>query len=163
MSQLRVPPGARTRSTSPLAQPSHKDCVSQIESSPRAIGADNPHTPPSLPGTHNVHMKVVGMSPAAHTHLHGHGLLKGKASSPVPKPRMVESFLDACFFCRRPLGHGKDIFMYRGDAAFCTEECRLRQISCDQKCSISASQITTSDGGVGDPKSTRITPPTGAF
>lgn len=60
------------------------------------------------------------------------------------KQEAAESFLQACFYCKRRLKPGRDIYMYRGDAAFCTEECRLWQISCDEgqdsMCSVSASQ-----------------------
>ncbi|XP_071696204.1 FCS-Like Zinc finger 1-like [Rutidosis leptorrhynchoides] len=52
-------------------------------------------------------------------------------------------FLDACFRCKKPLGSNRDIFMYRGDTPFCTEECRSQQIELDEskekKRSLSAS------------------------
>ncbi|XAR70583.1 hypothetical protein NMG60_11027486 [Bertholletia excelsa] len=41
-------------------------------------------------------------------------------------------FLDACFLCQKPLGQNKDIFMYRGDTPFCSEECRQEQIDMDE-------------------------------
>nr|GMD79738.1 FCS-Like Zinc finger 2-like [Ipomoea batatas] len=40
-------------------------------------------------------------------------------------------FLDSCFLCRKPLGN-RDIFMYRGDTPFCSEECRQEQIEMDE-------------------------------
>ncbi|CAH9134185.1 unnamed protein product [Cuscuta epithymum] len=40
-------------------------------------------------------------------------------------------FLDSCFLCRKPLGN-RDIFMYRGDIPFCSEECRQEQIDMDE-------------------------------
>ncbi|KAH9305945.1 hypothetical protein KI387_010349, partial [Taxus chinensis] len=42
-------------------------------------------------------------------------------------------FLSACYLCRRQLRHGKDIYMYRGDKAFCSVECRYQQIVSDEK------------------------------
>ncbi|MCE2054980.1 hypothetical protein HAX54_041737 [Datura stramonium] len=52
-------------------------------------------------------------------------------------------FLDACFLCNKPLGHNRDIFMYRGDTPFCSEECRQEQIEMDEakekKLNVSAS------------------------
>ncbi|KAJ7559850.1 hypothetical protein O6H91_04G103500 [Diphasiastrum complanatum] len=42
-------------------------------------------------------------------------------------------FLEACYFCKRRLSHGLDIYMYRGDQAFCTEECRHEQILLDER------------------------------
>lgn len=36
------------------------------------------------------------------------------------------SFLSVCFHCKRNLGQGKDIYMYRGERAFCSNECRYQ-------------------------------------
>ncbi|XP_062147207.1 FCS-Like Zinc finger 2 [Alnus glutinosa] len=41
-------------------------------------------------------------------------------------------FLEACFLCKKPLGDNRDIFMYRGDTPFCSEECRQMQIETDE-------------------------------
>ncbi|OAY75373.1 hypothetical protein ACMD2_01908 [Ananas comosus] len=41
-------------------------------------------------------------------------------------------FLDACFLCKKPLEGNRDIFMYRGDMPFCSEECRQVQIERDE-------------------------------
>ncbi|XP_020085433.1 uncharacterized protein LOC109708200 [Ananas comosus] len=41
-------------------------------------------------------------------------------------------FLDACFLCKKPLAGHLDIFMYRGDLPFCSEECRQQQIEADE-------------------------------
>ncbi|GLJ13601.1 hypothetical protein SUGI_0216120 [Cryptomeria japonica] len=41
-------------------------------------------------------------------------------------------FLYACYLCRQKLSHQKDIFMYGGDKAFCSEECRYQQIASDE-------------------------------
>lgn len=41
-------------------------------------------------------------------------------------------FLEACFLCKKPLGGNRDIFMYRGDTPFCSEECREDQIEIDE-------------------------------
>ncbi|OIT28081.1 PREDICTED: protein MARD1-like [Nicotiana attenuata] len=46
-------------------------------------------------------------------------------------------FLSSCHLCQKKL-HGKDIYMYRGEKAFCSTECRYRQIAIDEhkeKCS----------------------------
>lgn len=42
------------------------------------------------------------------------------------------SFLDACALCQRAFAPGKDIFMYRGDQAFCSMECRGERIKRDE-------------------------------
>ncbi|KAG8376333.1 hypothetical protein BUALT_Bualt09G0052300 [Buddleja alternifolia] len=44
----------------------------------------------------------------------------------------IADFLSSCFLCQKML-HGLDIFMYRGEKAFCSTECRHRQISIDEK------------------------------
>ncbi|KAK4748512.1 hypothetical protein SAY87_015098 [Trapa incisa] len=77
--------------------------------------------------------------------------------SPVPppfSPRFYDArfedrhlhqphFLESCFLCKKRLGNNRDIFMYRGDMAFCSEECRQEQIDMDaakeKKSSLSSS------------------------
>ncbi|KAI3912367.1 hypothetical protein MKX01_038429 [Papaver californicum] len=44
----------------------------------------------------------------------------------------TSDFLSSCFLCRKKL-HGKDIFMYRGEKAFCSSECRHTQIVSDER------------------------------
>ncbi|XP_048131978.1 FCS-Like Zinc finger 3-like [Rhodamnia argentea] len=41
-------------------------------------------------------------------------------------------FLQSCFLCNKRLGFNSDIFMYRGDTAFCSKECRQEQIEMDE-------------------------------
>ncbi|KAL1547913.1 FCS-Like Zinc finger 14-like [Salvia divinorum] len=41
-------------------------------------------------------------------------------------------FLNSCVMCEKKL-HGLDVFMYRGDKAFCSAECRCKQISMDEQ------------------------------
>ncbi|KAK3040333.1 hypothetical protein RJ639_026738 [Escallonia herrerae] len=51
-------------------------------------------------------------------------------------------FLSSCHLCHKKL-HGKDIYMYRGEKAYCSAECRSRQIANDErkeKCSSEASR-----------------------
>ncbi|KAH7291978.1 hypothetical protein KP509_29G044600 [Ceratopteris richardii] len=42
-------------------------------------------------------------------------------------------FLDMCYLCSKALGHGRDVFIYRGDRAFCSVECRHLQIMADER------------------------------
>ncbi|XP_073290424.1 uncharacterized protein [Primulina huaijiensis] len=44
----------------------------------------------------------------------------------------TSDFLTSCFLCKKFL-HGLDIFMYRGEKAFCSAECRCKQISIDEQ------------------------------
>nr|GMD73017.1 DUF581 domain-containing protein [Ipomoea batatas] len=41
-------------------------------------------------------------------------------------------FLEECFFCRRSIARNCNVFMYRS-CAFCSDECRDRQISIDDR------------------------------
>ncbi|GAB4842161.1 hypothetical protein Ancab_012119 [Ancistrocladus abbreviatus] len=42
-------------------------------------------------------------------------------------------FLTYCYGCGKKLDHGEDIYMYRSDRAFCSEECREQEIMFDEK------------------------------
>ncbi|KAF8027269.1 hypothetical protein BT93_E0241 [Corymbia citriodora subsp. variegata] len=41
-------------------------------------------------------------------------------------------FLETCFLCQKRLGSNRDIFMYRGELAFCSEDCRQEQIELEE-------------------------------
>ncbi|XP_074559967.1 FCS-Like Zinc finger 5-like [Curcuma longa] len=43
------------------------------------------------------------------------------------------SFLERCGLCRRKLQEGHDIYMYRGDQGFCSEECRRQRMFMDEE------------------------------
>lgn len=61
----------------------------------------------------------------------------------------TSGFLSSCHLCNKRL-HGRDIFMYRGEKAFCSPECRSRQIGMDEKkekyCSSEAESKSPSSG-----------------
>ncbi|CAH8313187.1 unnamed protein product [Eruca vesicaria subsp. sativa] len=44
-----------------------------------------------------------------------------------------DDFLRTCSLCNRILCHRRDIYMYRGDNAFCSLECREKQIMLDER------------------------------
>jgi len=44
----------------------------------------------------------------------------------------ASGFLSSCHACHRQLGHANDIFIYRGDKAFCSDECRYREMLFDE-------------------------------
>nr|XP_043620537.1 FCS-Like Zinc finger 14-like [Erigeron canadensis] len=58
---------------------------------------------------------------------------------------LPSGFLSSCHWCNKRL-HGKDIYMYRGDKAFCSPECRSRQISLDDRPEKCCSSQATSNG-----------------
>ncbi|KAG9459788.1 hypothetical protein H6P81_004296 [Aristolochia fimbriata] len=49
-------------------------------------------------------------------------------------PRVVGNFLQACRLCKKKLSPEKDVYMYRGDQAFCSVDCRCEQILLDEMC-----------------------------
>ncbi|KAG5006015.1 hypothetical protein AAZX31_09G042200 [Glycine max] len=53
-----------------------------------------------------------------------------------PFQEAAAKFLDQCFLCRKRLLPGKDIYMYKGDRAFCSVECRCKQIFMDEEESV---------------------------
>ncbi|XP_062091187.1 FCS-Like Zinc finger 13-like [Humulus lupulus] len=54
--------------------------------------------------------------------------ISGEENSSFP----TSDFLSCCHLCRKKL-HGKDIYMYRGEKAFCSSECRSSQILNDER------------------------------
>ncbi|XP_051117927.1 FCS-Like Zinc finger 3-like [Andrographis paniculata] len=42
-------------------------------------------------------------------------------------------FLTSCSLCNRRLSPGRDIYMYRGNSAFCSIECREQQMNEDER------------------------------
>ena len=52
-------------------------------------------------------------------------------------------FLNSCYLCRKKL-HGQDIFIYRGEKAFCSTECRSSHIANDERKERCRSKFSTS-------------------
>ncbi|CAI9763899.1 unnamed protein product [Fraxinus pennsylvanica] len=80
------------------------------------------------------------------------------AVSPRPLRRNSEDFIEtahflrACSLCKHRLIPGRDIYMYRGDSAFCSSECRQQQMTQDErkeKCSMVSKKdaASTATGG----------------
>ncbi|CAD6252825.1 unnamed protein product [Miscanthus lutarioriparius] len=55
------------------------------------------------------------------------------------------SFLQRCFLCQRELTEGMDIYMYRGDRAFCSESCLCRHMTEDDSSAIDSGRVTAPD------------------
>ncbi|CAD5180459.1 unnamed protein product [Musa acuminata subsp. malaccensis] len=51
----------------------------------------------------------------------------------LPKGLPWLALLKKCCLCRRELSPANDVYMYRGDKGFCSEECRSRQILLDER------------------------------
>ncbi|XP_043691128.1 FCS-Like Zinc finger 8-like [Telopea speciosissima] len=43
-----------------------------------------------------------------------------------------ENFLSFCYTCKKDLGQGKDIYIYRGEKGFCSRECRYQEMMFDE-------------------------------
>ncbi|KAJ6847421.1 uncharacterized protein M6B38_277960 [Iris pallida] len=57
----------------------------------------------------------------------------------------IAPFLKNCGLCSRRLRPGKDIYMYRGEIAFCSLECREQQIMNDERIEKRALTVTKSE------------------
>ncbi|XP_052164270.1 uncharacterized protein LOC127781363 [Oryza glaberrima] len=93
---------------------------------------------------------VVGLQIIVHSqhhhgrHAHAHAHAASVVLKQMVRPRAAAaaaagrhgavscSFLKACSLCRRELSPTKDVYMYRGDQGFCSEECRWQQIAVDE-------------------------------
>lgn len=72
-------------------------------------------------GSYVVSSRVYSASPSNH----------GGAENLAAVPFQNADFLSSCHLCQKKL-HGLDIFMYRGEKAFCSTECRYKQIASDE-------------------------------
>jgi hypothetical protein len=59
--------------------------------------------------------------------------------------------MDACALCAKPLVHENDIFMYRGDTPFCSDECRHKQMRLDTACERNAARKLRPYSSVAEP------------
>ncbi|WVZ86889.1 hypothetical protein U9M48_033604 [Paspalum notatum var. saurae] len=59
--------------------------------------------------------------------------------------------LDACALCSKRLARNSDIFMYKGDTPFCSQECRYEQMQID---ALRVRQAARSAGGRQQPSGT---------
>ncbi|VFQ70154.1 unnamed protein product [Cuscuta campestris] len=58
------------------------------------------------------------------------------------------NFLRTCGLCNRRLVPCRDIFMYRGDTAFCSQECREQKILQDERKEKSINKVKSGKNGV---------------
>lgn len=102
-------------------------CDQAMEGIDRKSSA-NGHANNPFFGDYPNHELGVGVWAGQGNHILGHKPVQVKLDAVRPV-----GFLDVCFCCRRRLRHERDIFIYRGDTAFCSEECRHRQILSDER------------------------------
>jgi len=73
------------------------------------------------------------------------------------------AFLRSCGLCNRRLGPGRDTFMYRGDTAFCSLECRQQHMTIEEwkeKCALAVAAPPAAAPPAADP--VVVVPPAGA-
>ncbi|GKV48577.1 hypothetical protein SLEP1_g55377 [Rubroshorea leprosula] len=83
----------------------------------------NPQTPPSI------NSAVSLFSTESEVYI-------PKGLSAVPEAATengTENFLERCFLCKKRLNHNNEVYMYGIFQAFCTPECRVKQIDIDSK------------------------------
>ncbi|CAN6300603.1 unnamed protein product [Urochloa humidicola] len=137
--------------TSPLDRASprgwrHRDAVGAVglgilaalETQPAAAAVPRVSAPVSIARRARLEVSELGCSGRCATSLCGGGSSSaGRPGSPSAATGggaaafRVAEFLSCCDMCRRPLD-GKDIFMYRGERAFCSMECRYHAIVSDE-------------------------------
>ncbi|KAF8034816.1 hypothetical protein BT93_C0977 [Corymbia citriodora subsp. variegata] len=59
-------------------------------------------------------------------------VLPGAKSSETPALYSHDDFLSFCCTCKKPLPEGEDIYIYRGEKAFCSVECRSKEVLSDE-------------------------------
>ncbi|KAL4558754.1 hypothetical protein LXL04_036956 [Taraxacum kok-saghyz] len=65
------------------------------------------------------------------THIYDNCVVESYCGFRVGSEAPLESFVSFCNTCKKKLGEGSDIFMYRGEKAFCSEECRCHEMVLD--------------------------------
>ncbi|XP_011071604.1 protein MARD1-like [Sesamum indicum] len=58
---------------------------------------------------------------------------ENRSLSDQPLSYPSERFLSFCYNCKKNLGHGKDIYMYRVEKAFCSSECRYKEMMLEEE------------------------------
>ncbi|KAG0516205.1 hypothetical protein BDA96_10G342200 [Sorghum bicolor] len=56
----------------------------------------------------------------------------GGAGDAVARRRRRLHYLESCYLCKQSIACDRDVFMYKGDAAFCSEDCRDDQMDMDE-------------------------------
>ncbi|GFQ03408.1 hypothetical protein PHJA_002484600 [Phtheirospermum japonicum] len=129
--------------------------------SPQVIRKGSMIKPPSNPCS-----PTTPKSPYYYNNNNINGFLKMKN---ISNSTSVCGFLEYCFLCNQKLLPGKDIYMYKGDKGFCSEECRCRQIFMDEEetnnatngctreynCSLAATSHSTASSSSSSPSSSR--------
>ncbi|CDP01422.1 unnamed protein product [Coffea canephora] len=102
---------------------------------PASLDPQNPITS----GDHGVPEGHVMVGPSAYDHrltapmLLSPRYFRRDPSADHHQPLETANFLRTCGLCNRRLAPGRDIYMYRGDSAFCSQECREQRMKQDER------------------------------
>ncbi|CAK7353422.1 unnamed protein product [Dovyalis caffra] len=81
------------------------------------------------------------------------GLPQAVTCSKIPCSFPSKDFLSFCYYCNKKLDEGKDIYIYRGEKAFCSLSCRSEEIMIDEEMENSTNKssedLPTSSNGEG--------------
>lgn len=88
--------------------------------------------PSSDQNPHDVHHHPMPVPHNNYSALVSPRNLRNQSARDLPHPS-TDHFLRTCGLCKRRLAPGRDIYMYRGDTAFCSSECREKQIKEDER------------------------------
>ncbi|PRQ48845.1 putative Zf-FLZ domain-containing protein [Rosa chinensis] len=109
-------------------EPTENPSMMDVHASSTEVGPDGPvnynQSPNSL-GYHEQHRFLAMLSPRTNSSNHR----RNSASDLVE----TAHFLRTCGLCKRSLASGRDLYMYRGDTAFCSLECREQQMKQDER------------------------------
>ncbi|XP_058770901.1 FCS-Like Zinc finger 8-like [Vicia villosa] len=67
------------------------------------------------------------------THIFDNCVVGSYSSVPNSPHSFSLNFLSFCYTCKTHLQHTKDIFIYRGEKAFCSQECRNQEMMLDEE------------------------------
>ncbi|XP_030948473.1 FCS-Like Zinc finger 8-like [Quercus robur] len=65
------------------------------------------------------------------THIFDNCIVETYCSLPDEPNSMLENFLSFCYTCKKNLEQTKDIYIYRGEKAFCSRKCRYQEMLLD--------------------------------
>lgn len=102
----------------------------------------------AAPEPHPAWMRHMGPAAAGSTRNSPRGTLR-RNSCDYAAEASTASFLKTCGLCQRRLAPGRDIFMYRGEIAYCSVECRQQQMNQDElreKCALKSMSQPPSSG-----------------
>ncbi|WOK99875.1 hypothetical protein Cni_G08587 [Canna indica] len=130
-----MPLRKRTRSSSSMRRTTSMTEFAAADDCPSAQ-LQPPDAPLKLLHRHRDQRRAVELAVAAAGKRGGSGGMRNSGDFCVPD---MAPFLMACGLCKRRLGPGRDTFIYRGEIAFCSLECRQLHINQDErkeKCSL---------------------------